>query len=259
MIYTESASQTVTVDPDNCIKNYEKPSSTPTGIPSCAVEDSNFDKSVSPPSAAILHERLERRINPTIREDFTTLEKELASWRSREQRKIAALCRDEAHKHTLQRALVEKETHVLRKIEAAKRSRQTDLTQTRLKREWSEESRPLNWKGISVDTPQICRLRTLTALYGELAADVDEITSRIGLLERTRAALECDPGYGKNGLAKDVTSLVSREVCLLQFRDTDLGADALAGLRCRLLNNFSRMLTEHASQARVRRDCGDSP
>lgn len=175
---------------------------------------------------------------------------------SREQRKIAALCRDEAHKQTMQKSLVEKETHMLRKIEAAKRKIEAGKTQRRLKMEWSEEGRPLNWNGIPVDTPQICRIRALNALYGELAADVDKITARIGLLERTRTVLEGDPSYGNDGLAKDVISLVSREVCLLQFRDTDLGADALAGLRCRLLHNFARMLTAHASSCR--RDRSDS-
>ena len=176
----------------------------------------------------------------------------------REQRKIAALCRDEAHKQTMQKALVEKETHMLRKIDAAKRSRQTDLTQMRLKKEWSEETQPLNWKGISVDTPQICRIRDLASLYEDLAADVDKVATRISLLERTRTVLEGDPSYGNNGLAKDVIALVSREACLLHFRDTDLGADALAGLRCRLLNRFSRLLTAHASKARAKRDRGDS-
>ena len=86
MSYTESSSQTVKMDPDHCIKNYDA-SPRQTGFSSCVEEDErgthgNLDTPASS-SIAPLDEQLERRVNPTTREDFATLETELTRWRSR--------------------------------------------------------------------------------------------------------------------------------------------------------------------------------
>lgn len=82
MIYAESASQTIAIDPDHCIKNYE---TLPCPLSSCTIEEGGrcAHTSASSSSAASLDEQLARRINPTTREDFTTLEIELACWRKR--------------------------------------------------------------------------------------------------------------------------------------------------------------------------------
>jgi hypothetical protein len=76
-------------------------------------------------------------------------------------------------------------------------------------------------------------------LLSRFIHDIFLVGARIELLERIKALVET---IDYRGLAKDVCTLVNRELQMLQ-QGTDLGQEFMEGMRKRLSNQFTKLVT----------------
>ena len=236
--YAESSSQTAKVDPGNCLKNYcnIKPASNRENVAdNQSANDASLDE----------EEELQRRLDPTTPKDFETLQTELLQWRRREERKITITARNKEHKQDMKKLLLKKEEHLLRKIGQLKISATDKWKKEKLDHMMDMMAQPLQWEVsdgsiIGVDTPATSRAREMTAMYKELSESCSSVATRVESLERIKAFVET---FDHCGLVKDICSLIDRELHMLN-QCTDLGPELLVGMRKRLLNQFTKLVTK---------------
>ncbi|KAL7553595.1 hypothetical protein ACHAWF_016898 [Thalassiosira exigua] len=258
--YSESSFQTIQTDPDGYLENYgnrklvsnsgcqtetslEDDFLQPEGVATEMDDESDSDSSVDN------EEELQRRLNPTTPQDFETLQSELLQWRRREERKIAITARTEEHRQEMRRLLLKKEAHILRKIEQLKNSATDKWKTERIEHTMDTMGRPKQWEIsdgsiVGVDTPETHRAREMRAMYDELNESVERAATRIELLGRIKAFVDA---IDHCGLAKDVSSLLDRELQMLR-RGTDLGPEFMDGMRKRLSNQFTKLVTRLNSE-----------
>ncbi|KAL9190847.1 hypothetical protein ACHAXT_000553 [Thalassiosira profunda] len=272
--YAESSSQTLQVDPDEHLKSYCNPKPASNGANQTSRQPCEQDAPTKDADGASDNDsqrQLERRLNPTTSKDFEALQTELLQWRKREERKVTITARNEVHRQEMKALLLKKEAHLLRKIEQLKNDATDKARKERFEATMAEMAKPQQWAVgdgvVSVDTPGTRRARDLKEMYDELNQKVDAVSTRIAVLERIKALVET---IEPCSITKDVCSLVDRELQMLQ-KGTDLGPELLEGLRTRLSNQFTKLITRlnadaanstHKSKARVQLnhpDAVDSP
>lgn len=142
-------------------------------------------------------------------------------------------------------------------------------------------SQPLEWEVsngsiIGVETPETLRAGEMKAMYDQLNEEVEKgtnaaqlegwqqhasvhnisynflilslitlVQTRIELLERIKALSD---SIDHCGLAKDVSGLLERELQMLH-EGTDLGPEFMDGMRKRLSNQFTKLVTRLNSDA----------
>mmetsp|Transcript_12061 Transcript_12061/g.25936 ORF Transcript_12061/g.25936 Transcript_12061/m.25936 type:complete len:291 (+) Transcript_12061:18-890(+) len=266
--FSECCSQTIQKDPDNHLKNYEYLKSVsnfgiqtePCNLDECRklgnihhqenIDTTSDDQSDDDSSSLNQEQELKKRLNPTRKEDFETLQSELLQWRYREERKITITGRNDEHKQEMKKILLKKEAHLLRKIEQLKNSATNKCKTEKIEQMMETMSQPKKWEGsngsvIGVDTPETCRAREMKAMYDKLNKKVDKVGNRIKLLENIKAMVET---IDHCGLAKDICALLDRELQMLH-RGTDLGPEFMDGMRNRLSNQFTKLLVRLNSDA----------
>ncbi|KAL7521086.1 hypothetical protein ACHAWX_005779 [Stephanocyclus meneghinianus] len=193
---------------------------------------------------------LQRRLNPTIPEDFEKLQTELMQWRQRQERKINMTARNAEQKQAMMSTLLNKEACILRKIASLQHVACEKWRADRLENIMEKMSRPKQWGVadgtlcVDVDTPETVRAREMKNMYEELRKTVDdEARSRVELLHRAKALIEELGDH--SSLAKDICSLIDRESEMLH--STELGNELMAGLRKRMLNAFAKLATKTRS------------
>lgn len=193
--YSECSSQTIQIDPDDHLKNYEhqKPVSSceiqtnPCNLDAFRKEDCHQnsidtrsdDQSGDDSSLLAPEQELQRRLNPIRKEDFETLQSELLQWRRREERKITITGRGEDHRQEAKKVLLKKEAHLLRKIDQLKNCAMEKCKTKKIEQMIEEMSQPKQWEirsgaVIGVDTPETCRAREMKVMYVELNKKVDQ-------------------------------------------------------------------------------------
>lgn len=218
---------------------------------------------------------LQRRLNPTIPEDFEKLQTELMQWRQRQERKINMTARNAEQKQAMMSTLLNKEACILRKIASLQHVACEKWRADRLENIMEKMSRPKQWGVadgtlcVDVDTPETVRAREMKNMYEELRKTVDDgksnvpsrylrffvsqislfastytqARSRVELLHRAKALIEELGDH--SSLAKDICSLIDRESEMLH--STELGNELMAGLRKRMLNAFAKLATKTRS------------
>ena len=203
--YTESSAQTIQIDPDCHLKNYESLKSVSSnnlkndddaqiGAQTKQNNEENIDNktddndsddscstssSCSSSSSSVDQElELQRRLNPTQQQDFQVLKTELLQWRKREERKIIITARNEEHRSDMKKLLLKKEAHLLRKIDQLRNNAAGKSRTKKIEHVMELMSEPKQWVSngeiINVDTPETCRARELKAMYDELHEKVDK-------------------------------------------------------------------------------------
>lgn len=218
---------------------------------------------------------LQRRLNPTIPEDFEKLQTELMQWRQRQERKINMTARNAKQKQAMMATLLNKEACILRKIASLQHLACEKWRADRVENIMEKMSRPKQWGVadgtlcVDVDTPETVRAREMKNMYEELRMTVDngksnvpsrylrffgsqislfastytQARSRVELLHRAKALIEELGDH--SSLAKDICSLIDRESEMLD--STELGNELMAGLRKRMLNAFAKLATKTRS------------
>ncbi len=181
-LYSESSSQTVQIDPDHHVRNYKHLTC---NINKSAEQDEIIDVandviSHAPGSESLdQDEELQRRLHPSRRADFATLQSELLQWRCREEGKITKAARNAAHKREMIKLLLRKESHLIRKIDQLRNSATEKWKAEQIELMMEMMSKPKQWEDkngfvIRVDTPETCRARLMKSMYSKLIDEVDD-------------------------------------------------------------------------------------
>jgi hypothetical protein len=190
--------------------------------------------------------QLQKRLNPTKQEDFAALQAELLQWRRREERKILITCANKERKRELTKALLIKETYLLRKIEALKNVVHRKVKAKKVEQSISNMAQPRTWCDVTVETPETSLAREMKEMYDDVRKKVEKMPARIELLQRIKVFLH--RMHFSTPIAKDILVLVNRELEIIQ-RDTELGNDVLEGMRTRLTNLFAKLLLKTNTQS----------
>jgi hypothetical protein len=253
-LYSESSAQTELQDPDDHIHNFSSQRT---------LTDPSQKKEVVAPvvstnrpiqSVDSLSSQLQKRLNPATPEDFAVLQAELLQWRRREERKILDTCDgNDEQKKELTQAILNKETWLLRKIEALKNGVQCKAKADKVERDMANACLPKLWSTLSgdilVETPETIFAKEMKSIYDDVHKNVDSIPARIDLLRRTKTFLRA---MHSNALVKDILTLVNRELEILE-RDTELGNNMLSGMRKRLSNMLAKLVLKSSSVDRRKR------
>ena len=197
--YTESSAQTIQIDPECHLKNYESFKSVSSNKKNVDAQtkqnneensdnkkdDNDNDElcstssSCSSSSSVDQEQELQRRLNPTQHKDFKVLKTELLQWRKREERKIIITARNDLHRSDMKKQLLKKEAHLLRKIDQLKNNAAGKCRTKKIEHVAILMSEPKQWEVsngeiINVDTPETCRARELKDMYDELHEKVDK-------------------------------------------------------------------------------------
>ncbi|KAL7443889.1 hypothetical protein ACHAXM_009546 [Skeletonema potamos] len=245
--YSEAYVQTIVQDPDNHLQNFQS-------HPSLSVSSIQKQKDTQKATHSLIeisvHDddnrdneddklafQLQKRLNPTKQEDFVVLQSELLQWRRREELKILT-CADVERKKELTKALLVKETYLLRKIEALKDVVHKKVKTNRVEQRINQMCQPKIWGDVAVETPKTRLARETKELYDDVRKKVEIMPARIDLLQRIKDFLH---RMHFNPIVKDILVLVNRELEIIT-RDTELGNDMMEGLRIRLTNLFAKLL-----------------
>ncbi len=261
--YSESCAQTIVQDPDEHIQNFQLHAKAL--INSIQADVSNETSSLSP--VPLVQDKvdvddedtsddseedeeeelaflLQTRLHPNTQEDFTTLQAELLQWRRREERKIMITCGNKERKRELTKALLIKETFLLRKIEKLRNEVQSKLNAKKVDRNISKLAQPKIWEtcdgNIQVETVETSLALEMKGLYDDVRRKIDKSPARIDLLQRIKLFLHRI--YSSATLVKDILVLVNREIEILQRDTAELGNDMLEGMRSRLSNLFAKLI-----------------
>lgn len=257
--YCDSSAQTIEQDPDNHLQNFQlhqslsiksiqsdipKASPKVVSILETPVQEAEFEDDDDDEEEEKLAFELQQRLNPRKQEDFVILQSELLQWRRREERKILITCGNAERKRELTKALLIKETCLLRKIEALKNEALCRAKTNRVKRSISEIVQPKTWETsngqVTVETPETGLAREMKELHDDICKKVDSVPTRIDILQRIKVFLL--RMHSTTTLAKDNIALVNRELEILQRDTSELGSDMLEGLRTRLANLFTKLV-----------------
>ncbi len=159
----------------------------PVDLSKCAISDSAFPSSKQEEneddndSTFIFDQEneLQRRLNPTTPEDFEKLQTELIQWRSREERKIAALtAKNPEKKQAMTRILLSKEACILRKIDTLKNAAIEKWKVERIQSIMSKLAEPKRWEMESgsictVATPATVQAREMKEVYDGIRRNID--------------------------------------------------------------------------------------
>ena len=257
--YSESFAQTIVRDPEDRIQNFHLHQS-------LSINSIQTDAQKTAPLLLLLepssHDdddegdenlayQLQKRLNPTTQEDFAVLQSELLQWRRREERKILITCGNTDRKRELNKALLTKETCLLRKIEALKNVAQSKVKANKVEQSISKMAQPKTWETchgeftVEVETPKTSLAREMMGMHDAVRTKVDKIPARIDLLQRIKIFLH--RMHFSTTIVKDILVLVNRELEIIQ-RDTELGDDMLEGLRTRLTNLFANLVLKTNTQ-----------
>lgn len=140
-----------------------------------------MDRGVSQgPRSTILNQdrELQRRLHPTRPDDFATLQSELLQWRCHEERKITKTARNATQKREMIKRLLQKELHLLRKIDQLKNSATKKWKTEQIELMMETMSKPKEWKTsdgsiIRVDTQETCRARVMKVMYDRMIEKVN--------------------------------------------------------------------------------------
>lgn len=259
--YSESFAQTILQDPDQHLQNFQlhakalikvdDPNETPSLSP---VQNSDQDKGdvddedTSDDSEEEEEEelafQLQSRLNPKTQDDFAALQLELLQWRRREERKILITCGNKERKRELTKALLTKETFLLRKIEILRNEVHSKVNAKKVDRSISKMAQPKIWEtcdgNIKVETVETSLALEMKGLYDNVRRKIDKSPARIDLLKRMKLFLHRI--HSSTTLVKDILVLVNREIEILQRDTAELGNDMLEGMRTRLSNLFAKLI-----------------
>mmetsp|Transcript_8483 Transcript_8483/g.13227 ORF Transcript_8483/g.13227 Transcript_8483/m.13227 type:complete len:298 (+) Transcript_8483:82-975(+) len=261
--YSESFAQTTLQDPDHHLHNFqlhakaltnsiqadapnETPSISPVQTPvqdkgEVYDEDEDDDDSDSEEELAL---QLQTRLHPKKQEDFAALQSELLQWRRREERKILITCGNKERKRELTKALLTKETFLLRKIEILKNEAHSKMSAKKVERSISKMAQPKIWEtchgNVTVETPETNLALEMKGIYDDVRRKTDKTPARIGILQRMKLFLHRI--HSSTTLIKDIHVLVNRELEILQRDTAELGNDMLEGMRTRLINLFAKLI-----------------
>ncbi len=262
--YSESCAQTIVQDPDEHIQNFqlhakalinsiqaeatnETPSTSPIETPvqdKVDVDDDDTSDDSEEEEEEELAFLLQTRLYPKTQEDFAALQSELLQWRRREERKIMITCGNKERKKELTKALLFKETFLLRKIEKLRNEVQSEMNAKRVDRSISKLAQPKIWEtcdgNIKVETVETSLALEMKGLYDDVRRKIDKSPARIDLLQRMKLFLHRI--HSSATLVKDILVLVNREIEILQRDTAELGNDMLEGLRSRLSNLFAKLI-----------------
>ena len=235
-LFSESSAQTVVPDPDVRLPNFH--------LHQIYVEReavrTHSESPVHSDDDDSLMILLQKRLNPSKKEDFADLQSELLQWRRREERKIRITCADEERKKARQRILA-KESCLLRKIDALKNAAYQKVKASKVEKDMAMMAMPKMWESrhgtIVVEAPAT-RLARETNDVRKKVGGGESIPARIDSLQRVNAFLRT---LHSNSIIKDILVLVTRELEILQ-RGTDLGNDMLEGMRTRLTNLIAKLV-----------------
>lgn len=253
-LYSESSAQTELQDPDDHIHNFSSqrtltdPSQKEEVVAPAVVSTNCFIQSDDNNNS--LSFQLQKRLNPATPEDFAVLQAELLQWRRREERKILDTCDgNEEQKKELTQAILNKETWLLRKIEALKNGVQCKAKADKVERDMANACLPKVWGDIMVETPETSLAKEMKGIYDDVHKNVESIPARIDILRRTKVFLRA---MHSNALIKDILILINRELEILE-RDTELGNNMLIGMRTRLTNMLAKLVLKSSSVDRRKR------
>ena len=255
-LYLESSAQTELQDPDDHIHKYssQRTLTDPSQKKEVVVPVVSTNRPIQNDDNDSLSFQLQKRLNPATPEDFAVLQAELLQWRRREERKILDTCDgNEEQKKELTQTILNKETWLLRKIEALKNGVQRKAKADKVERDMANACLPKVWStksgDILVETPETSLAKEIKSIYDDVHKNVDSIPARIDLLRRTKAFLRA---MHSNALIKDILVLVNRELEILE-RDTELGNNMLCGMRKRLSNMLAKLVLNSSSVDRMKR------
>ncbi|KAK1732440.1 hypothetical protein QTG54_016834 [Skeletonema marinoi] len=173
--------------------------------------------------------QLQKRLNPRKQEDFAVLQSELLQWRRREERKILITCGNIERKRELTKALLIKETCLLRKIEALKNEAHSKVKANKVEQSISKMAQPKTWEtsygDVIVETPVTSLAREMKGIHDDVRKKIDKTPARIDLLQRIKLCLH--RMHSSTTLVKDILVLVNRETEILQRDTAELGNDML--------------------------------
>ncbi|KAL7456772.1 hypothetical protein ACHAWC_009787 [Mediolabrus comicus] len=251
-LYSESSAQTELQDPDDHIHNFssQRTLTDPSQKKEVVAPVVSTNRPIQNDDNDSLSSQLQKRLNPTTPEDFAVLQAELLQWRRREERKILDTCDgNEEQKKELTQAILNKETWLLRKIEALKNGVQCKAKADKVERDMANACLPKVWGDILVETPETSLAKEMKGIYDDVHKNVDSIPARIDILRRTKAFLRA---MHSTVLVKDILTLVNRELEILE-RDTELGNNMLCGMRTRLTNMLAKLVISSSVDRRKRR------
>mmetsp|Transcript_13842 Transcript_13842/g.22678 ORF Transcript_13842/g.22678 Transcript_13842/m.22678 type:complete len:295 (+) Transcript_13842:215-1099(+) len=259
--YSESSSQTIEQDPDKHIQNFQlhgkplirtiqtdAPKETPSLLPLQTTpqdgEDA-IDDDEEEGEEKELAFLLQKRLNPKKQEDFVALQSELLQWRRREERKILITCGGKERKRELTKALLIKETCLLRKIESLKNEAHSKVKSSKVEQSILKMVQPKVWQtcqgNVHVVTPETSLAREMKGIHDDVCKKIDKIPERIDLLQRVKLFLY-RIHHSSTTLVKDILVLVNRELEILERDTAELGNDMLEGMRLRLQNLFTKLM-----------------
>eukprot|EP00984_Skeletonema_dohrnii_P014705 scaffold6219_cov106-Skeletonema_dohrnii-CCMP3373.AAC.8 len=257
--YSESSSQTTEQDPDHHLQNFQlhvkslhissiqtdskaTPSFKPS--PSQTLTQGDNDDDDEEAEEEELAFQLQKRLNPRTQEDFDVLQSELLQWRRREERKILITCGNIERKKELTKALLIKETCLLRKIEALKNEAHSKVKANKVEQSILKMVQPKTWEtsygDVIVETPETSLAREMKGIHDDVRKKIDKAPARIDLLQRIKLFLH--RMHSSATLVKDILVLVNREIEILQRDTAELGNDMLEGMRMRLTNLFTKLV-----------------
>lgn len=263
--YSESCAQTIVQDPDQHLQNFQlhakalinsirtdAPNETPSLSPvqeqtpvqdKGNVEDEDVDDSEEEEEEELAFQ-LQTRLHPKTQEDFAALQSELLQWRRREERKILITCGNKERKRELTKALLIKETFLLRKIEILRNEVHSKLNAKKVDRSISQLAQPKIWEtcdgNIKVETVETSLALEMKGIYDDVRRKIDKSPARIDLLQRMKLFLHRI--HSSTTLVKDILVLVNREIEILQRDTAELSNDMLEGMRNRLSNLFAKLI-----------------
>jgi len=258
--YSESSSQTIEQDPDHHLQNFQlnvkslhinsiqtdskaTPSFKPSALQTLTQGDNDDDDDEEAEEEELAFQ-LQKRLNPRKQEDFDVLQSELLQWRRREERKILITCGNIERKRELTKALLIKETCLLRKIEALKNEAHSKVKANKVEQNISKMVQPKTWEtsygDVIVETPETSLAREMKVIHDDVRKKIDKTPARIDLLQRIKLFLH--RMHSSTTLVKDILVLVNREIEILQRDTAELGNDMLEGMRMRLTNLFTKLV-----------------
>jgi hypothetical protein len=189
--------------------------------------------------------QLQKRLNPRTQADFDALQSELLQWRRREERKILITCGNKDRKREQIKALLIKETCLLRKIESLKNEAHIKVKANKVEQSLLKMVQPKVWQtcqgNVQVETPETSLAIEMKGIHDDICRKIDKIPARIELLQRVKLFLHRIHS-STTPLAKDILVLVNRELEILQRDTAELGNDMLEGMRLRLQNLFTKLM-----------------
>lgn len=250
--YSESSAQTIEQDPDHHIQNFHlHGKSLTSSIQTDAPKEET--PSLSPKDVVNDHDKggeeelafqLQKRLNPRTQADFDALQSELLQWRRREERKILITCGNKDRKREQIKALLIKETCLLRKIESLKNEAHIKVKANKIEQSILKMVQPKVWQtcqgNVQVETPETSLAIEMKGIHDDFCRKTDKVPERIELLQRVKLFLHRN--HSSTTLVKDIIVLVNRELEILQRDTAELGNDMLEGMRLRLQNLFTKLM-----------------